>query len=97
MRWKISRCSTCSATIGANWAALQPVPITPTRLPVRSTEWSQRAEWNAGPANESRPSIFGSCGRLSWPTALITALAWIVDSWPSASTTSTFHDAVASS
>ena len=26
----------------------------------------------------SRPSMFGSCGRLSWPTALITALAWIV-------------------
>jgi hypothetical protein len=34
---------------------------------------------------------------LSWPTALITALAWIVASWPSASTVCTFHVAVASS
>ena len=97
MRWKISRCSTCSATIGANWAALQPVPMTPTRLPVRSTSWSQRAEWNAGPANDSRPSIFGSWGRFSWPTALMTALARSVPSWPSASTVCTVHVAVASS
>ena len=97
MRWKISRCSTCSATIGPNWAALQPVPMTPTRLPVRSTSWSQRAEWNAGPANDSRPSIFGSCGRFSWPTALITALAWMFASLPSVSTVHTVHVAVSSS
>ena len=97
MRWKISRWATCSATIGPNWAALQPVPITPTRLPVRSTSCSQRAEWNAGPAKDSRPSILGSCGRFSWPTAEMTAFAWIVPSWPAASTVHTVHMAVASS
>ena len=71
--------------------------MTPTRLPVRSTEWSQRAEWNAGPAKDSRPSIFGSCGRFSWPTALITALAVTVPSFPSASTVHTVHVDVSSS
>ena len=80
MRWKISSVPACSATIGANCAALHPVPMTPTRLPARSTSWSHSAEWNDGPAKLSRPSMFGYCGRFSWPTALITASAVNVDS-----------------
>ena len=61
------------AISGMNCTALAPVPITATRLPCRSTSWSHRAEWNVGPANESRPSMSGKSGRLSWPTALMTA------------------------
>ena len=48
-----------------------------------------RAEWKAGPANESRPGMSGSLGRLSWPTALITALASSVSSPPSRARTRT--------
>ena len=47
------------AISGMNCTALAPVPITATRLPRRSTSWSQRAEWNDGPANESRPGDVG--------------------------------------
>ena len=38
------------------------MPITATRLPVRSTEWSQRAEWKSAPSKVSMPSISGSRG-----------------------------------
>ena len=58
-----------------NWMALAPLPITATRLPARSTAVSQRAEWKAGPAKLSRPSISGSLGRLSWPQAVTKASA----------------------
>ncbi|SLJ82329.1 Uncharacterised protein [Mycobacteroides abscessus subsp. abscessus] len=44
---------------GTNCTALAPVPITATRLPVRSASWSHSAEWKA------------SAGRESWPTAEI--------------------------
>ena len=83
--------------IGTNWAALQPVPTTATRLPARSTVWSHRAEWNDGPAKLSRPSMFGSCGRLSWPTALITASASSVSSTPPGPTRSSVHRPASSS
>ena len=35
--------------VGAIWNPLAPAPIMATRLPARSTVWSQRAEWNGGP------------------------------------------------
>ena len=38
---------------------VEPVPITPIRLSGNDTEWSQRDEWNVGPANESRPGMSG--------------------------------------
>ena len=65
---------------GAIWNPLAPAPISATRLPVRSTEWSQRAEWKAGPAKASRPAMSGRLGRLSWPTAEMTARAVSVSS-----------------
>ena len=60
--------------VGTIWKALAPVPITATRLPARSVPSTHWAECMAGPANVSRPAMSGSFGRLSWPTALITAV-----------------------
>ena len=73
MRWNTSRCATSSTRSGTNWAALAPEPITATRRPLRSTVWSQAAEWKAGPAKSWRPSTAGNDGRFSWPTAHTTA------------------------
>ncbi len=53
-----------------NCTALAPEPTTAMVLPAGSNEWSHSAEWNDVPANESTPSIAGSLGRESWPTAL---------------------------
>ena len=39
-----------------------PVPMTAMRLPVRSTSWSQRAEWKISPRKSSMPSISGRRG-----------------------------------
>ena len=50
----------CSS--GTIWIAEAPVPITATRLPARSTSWSQRAEWKTSPWKVSSPSISGSRG-----------------------------------
>ena len=36
------------AIAGTTWIVLAPVPITATRLPFRSTSWSQRAVWKIG-------------------------------------------------
>src|SRR6476469_4801491 len=54
--------------------ALAPVPIIATRLPLRSTDPSQRAVWNIGPRKSSSPGIGGMEGWLSWPTAVTRAL-----------------------
>jgi hypothetical protein len=78
--------------------ALAPVPIMATRRPFSSTEWSQRAVWNTGPAKLSRPGIAGIEGRLSWPTAVISALQESVSVPPSPPRrTVTRHRAAASS
>ncbi len=58
------------AIAGTNCSALAPVPTTRTRLPRRSTPWSHSAEWNAGPAKDSRPGRSGTAGRESWPVAV---------------------------
>ncbi len=50
--------------------ALAPEPTTAMDLPAGSNEWSHCAEWNEVPVNESMPSMLGSVGRESWPTAL---------------------------
>ena len=66
-------CCACFATSGTSWSALAPVPITATRLPASECWCCHRAEWKAGPAKRSSPGIAGSFGRLSCPTALISA------------------------
>src|SRR5207302_644421 len=83
------------AIVGAIWKPLAPAPTTATRLPRTSTEWSQRAEWNDGPAKSSRPGMSGSGGRLSWPTAEMTARARSQSSRPSLSRTVTARLAAA--
>ncbi len=45
------------------------MPITATRLPRRSTSWSQRAEWKSAPPKSSMPSMSGSRGSESPPAA----------------------------
>ena len=52
-----------------------PVPMTATRLPVRSTSWFHRAEWKISPSNSSSPSMSGSAGSVSGPTAETTKFA----------------------
>ena len=57
------------------WMAEAPVPMTATRLPVRSKSWFQRAEWKISPSNSSRPSMSGNAGSVSGPTAETTKFA----------------------
>ena len=83
--------------VGAIWKPLAPAPIIATRVPARSTSWSHRAEWKAGPANVSAPGSSGTFGRLSWPTAEMTARATSTSSAPSAARVRTDHVAESSS
>ena len=72
VRWKTVSRSTSGAIAGITWIAEAPVPTTPTRLPRRSTEWSQRAVCIVCPANVSTPGMSGSFGWLKTPVAPIT-------------------------
>jgi hypothetical protein len=51
------------------------VPTAATRLPARSTEWSQRAEWNTGPSKSESPGRTGIRGSVSGPIAGISTRA----------------------
>jgi hypothetical protein len=62
---------------GTYWIADAPVPTDATRLPARSTSWSQRAECIVMPLKSSRPSIAGTFGSVSGPVAQITTRAWM--------------------
>ena len=43
VRWKTVSAAACAAMIGIAWIPEEPVPITPTRMPVKSTpSWGQR-------------------------------------------------------
>ena len=68
-------CATSGAMAGTNWIAEAPVPMTATRLPARSTSWSHRAEWKAGPLNVSTPGTSGSAGSTRPPQPLTTTSA----------------------
>ena len=84
-RWKRRTATATSAISGTICAALEPVPTTATRLPVRSCSCSHRAVWNAGPRKVSRPGQSGMRGTLRNPTALIST--WHVVVVPSSSST----------
>src|SRR5919107_1259812 len=75
VRWKTCSRAKSGAMAGTNWMAEAPVPTEATRWPARSTEWSQRAEWNAGPANLSSPGKSGIFGSTSGPVALTSTFA----------------------
>jgi hypothetical protein len=52
--------------------AVAPVPITATRLPVKSTpSWGQRAVWYCSPRKLSRPSKAGVLTADRQPTAVM--------------------------
>jgi hypothetical protein len=51
------------------------VPIAATRLPCSETEWSQRAEWKAGPSKRSSPGKAGILGSTSGPVPLTSTRA----------------------
>ena len=70
VRWNTTSRLATFATSGTSCTELAALPITATRCPVRSTPSGQRAEWNSGPANESRPGMSGSTGSLNIPSAL---------------------------
>lgn len=75
VRWKTCRAATSGAMAGMTWAALAPLPTTATRLPRRSTPWSQSLVWKASPAKLSLPGKGGTTGVLSGPEALMTNCA----------------------
>ena len=59
VRWKTTSSAACSAMSGMAWMADDPVPMTATRCPVKSTpSWGQRAVWYAaaGVALDARDS-----------------------------------------
>ena len=57
--------------IGIDWMPEDPVPMTATRLPVKSTGSSgQCAVWYVSPAKVSRPSKFGVIAADSGPVAI---------------------------
>jgi hypothetical protein len=68
-RWNTVSDATRPTIAGTNWIALAPVPTTATRAPSSGTSCRHCAEWNAGPANDSRPGSSGTTGSESWPTA----------------------------
>jgi hypothetical protein len=61
--------------LGTYWIAEAPVPIDATRLPRRSSEWSQRAECTVGPVNVSSPGKSGIFGSTSGPVPEIRTFA----------------------
>ncbi len=75
VRWNTVTCAATFASSGTTWTALAPVPITATRLPVRSTPASQRDVCITGPAKAERPAMSGSLGSPNNPTALTTTSA----------------------
>ena len=66
------RCAAVSAITGTAWMPVDPVPIWITRLPVKSTPSCGHAPvWYHSPANDSRPSNFGTLVVERQPTAVI--------------------------
>ena len=60
VRWNTVSSAACWAKSGIHWIAEEPVPITATRCPVKSTPASgQRAVWNVAPVKSSRPGKSG--------------------------------------
>ena len=59
-RWNTVSCPAILAISGMDCTALAALPMTPTRLPVRSSDSSHAPVCMATPANESRPSMSGT-------------------------------------
>ncbi len=73
MRWNTVRWAACSAISGIDWIAEEPVPITATRWPVKSTpSWGQRPVWYTAPVKSSRPGMSGRLAADRQPVAITT-------------------------
>ena len=58
--------------IGIDWMAEEPVPITPTRWPLKSTpSCGQRPVWYVAPRKLSRPGNFGTWAEDRQPVAMM--------------------------
>ncbi len=70
VRWNTYRCSATAAISGATWIPVDPVPMSPTRLPVKSTpSFGHRDVWYQGPSNESSPGRSGTWNSDRHPAA----------------------------
>ena len=69
-RWKTVRWPAIFAAATMNWVPVEPVPITPTRLPVMSRSFGQALVCTSGPAKVSRPGMSGMLLFASRPSAL---------------------------
>ncbi len=74
VRWKtVSVRGLLGDAAGSTWMPDEPVPITATRWPVKSTpSCGQRLVWYTGPANVSRPGTSGALGTDRQPVAITT-------------------------
>ena len=58
--------------MGIDWTPDEPVPITPTRNPVKSTpSWGHRPVWYHLPLKLSKPAMFGLRGVERLPVAMM--------------------------
>ena len=72
VRWNTVRWPTSPAMVWMVCTPVAPVPITATRLPLKSTgSFGQRAVWKERPSKLSRPSMRGRVGVDSGPIAVI--------------------------
>ena len=70
VRWKTVRWRACRAMTGMAWIPVDPVPMMPTRLPVKSTpSCGHRPVWYRSPVNVSSPGKCGTFGVDRQPTA----------------------------
>jgi hypothetical protein len=71
VRWKTVSSAACAAISGIDWMPDEPVPMTATRLPVKSTpSCGQRPVKKTCPWKRSAPSISGSFGTDRQPVAI---------------------------
>ncbi len=71
VRWNTVSWAACSAMSGIDWMPDEPVPITATRWPVKSTpSWGQRLVNHMSPAKRSTPGTSGTLGSDRQPVAI---------------------------
>ena len=72
VRWKTVSCDACDAMIGIDWMPDDPVPMTATRLPVKSTpSCGQLLVKYTSPAKRSAPGMSGVFGIDRQPVAMM--------------------------
>ena len=72
MRWNTVSALACSAISGIDWMADEPVPITPTRCPEKSTpSLGHSPVCQIGPLKSAMPSNGGLLAEERQPTAIM--------------------------